>query len=82
MDTTHFANTPAHFSSNDGGMTNIVHAPSGHGLQIISPASTTITGLNSFLGTAEDVDLIDDDVDAISPDVDMRELLRRNNFLA
>jgi hypothetical protein len=82
MDTSHFGNTPAHFTTNDGGMTNIVHAPSDHGLQIISPASTTITGLNSFLETKEEENLFDfdgDDVDAISSDVDMKELLRRNN---
>lgn len=54
MDTTHFANTPARFETNDGGQTNIVHAPSGHGLQIITPASTTITGLNSFLAIKEE----------------------------
>ena len=82
MDTTHFGNTPAHFTTNDGGQTNIVHAPSNHGLQIITPASTTITGLNAFIGTAEEIDLIDgDDVDAISPDVDMAEIIS-NKFLA
>lgn len=56
MDTTHFANTPAYFTTNDGGATNIVHAPSNHGLQIISPASTTITGLNAFIETDEEVE--------------------------
>ena len=82
MDTTQFANTPAHFTTNDGGMTNIVHAPSNSGLQIISPATTTITGLNSFIGTGEEEYLFDgDDVDAIASDVDMKDLLERNNFL-
>jgi hypothetical protein len=54
MDNSHFANTPAYFTTNDGGLTNIVHAPSGSGLQIISPASTTITGINSFIETNEE----------------------------
>ena len=54
MDTTHFANTPAYFTTNDGGLTNIAHAPSGSGLQIISPASTTITGMGAFIETEED----------------------------
>lgn len=76
---THQFNTPAYFTTNDGGMTNIVHAPSNSGLQIISPAATTITGMNSFLGTEELDYLINgDDIDAISPDIDMKELLRRN----
>ena len=59
MDTTQFANTPAHFTTNDGGMTNIVHAPSNSGLQIISPATTTITGLNSFIETREEEYLLE-----------------------
>jgi hypothetical protein len=58
MDNSHFANTPAYFKTNDGGLTNIVHAPSGSGLQIISPASTTITGMNSFIETNEDENLL------------------------
>jgi hypothetical protein len=60
MDTTQFSNTPAHFTTNDGGMTNIVHAPSNSGLQIISPATTTITGLNSFIENEEEENLSDE----------------------
>jgi hypothetical protein len=83
MDTSHFANTPAYFTTNDGGLTNIAHAPSGSGLQIISPASTTITGMNSFLGTSEEINLLDgDDIDAISSDIDMNDLLEKNKFIA
>jgi hypothetical protein len=51
LDSKQFMNTPAHFTTNDGGNTNIVHAPSNSGLQIISPASTTISALNSFIET-------------------------------
>ena len=62
MDTTQFANTPAHFTTNDGGQTNIVHAPSGSGLQIITPASTTITGLNAFIETNEEENLLEENI--------------------
>ena len=62
MDTQQFANTPAHFTTNDGGLTNIVHAPSNSGLQIISPATTTITGLNSFIETEEEENLFDENI--------------------
>ena len=75
MDTTHFGNTPAHFTSNEQG-TQIVHAPSNSGLQIITPASTTITGMNSFLGTSEELNLIDGE-----DDIDMMREIISNKFL-
>jgi hypothetical protein len=75
MDTSHFANTPAHFTTNEQG-TQIVHAPSNSGLQIITPASTTITGMNSFLGTSEELNLIDGE-----DDIDMMREIISNKFL-
>ena len=65
MDTSHFANTPAYFTTNDGGNTNIVHAPSNSGLQIITPASTTITGLNAFIETNSEENFIEENLSLI-----------------
>jgi hypothetical protein len=45
MDTQRYV-TPAHFTMNESGNT-VVHAPSDHGLQIISPARTTISSVNT-----------------------------------
>jgi hypothetical protein len=62
MDTSHFGNTQAYFTTNDGGMTNIVHAPSGSGLQIISPAKTTISGISSYIETENEGDLLQENI--------------------
>jgi hypothetical protein len=56
LDTTRYS-TPAHFTISETGNT-IVHAPSDSGLQIITPATTTISSSNTFL--EEDVDMLDD----------------------
>lgn len=61
MDTTTF-NTQAYFTSSEG--TNIVHAPSNSGLQVISPAKTTISSVSSqFLDMEAEDFLVSDDVD-------------------
>jgi len=62
MDNTHFANTPAYFTTNDGGATNIVHAPSDSGLQIISPATTTVTGISSYIETDKEENLLEENI--------------------
>ena len=61
LDTSSF-NTPAHFTSNDG--TNFVHAPSNSGLQIISPAKTTVTSFsNQFLDIENKNFLVSDSIE-------------------
>jgi len=62
LDTTRYT-TPAHFTMNEYGNT-VVHAPSGHGLQITSPATTTVTSSNTFLDLDDATMLADIDTDA------------------
>ena len=59
MDTQQYK-TRAQFQTHDGGLTNIVHAPSDSNMHVISPATTTITGLPSFIET-EEIDELEED---------------------
>jgi len=78
LDTSRY-NTPAKFTSQDG--TNIVHAPSNSGLQIISPARTTITSVsNQFLDLEEENFLFSDviEADLASEDFNIEKFLEKN----
>jgi hypothetical protein len=80
LDTSRYS-TPAHFTTNDG-FTNIVHAPSNHGLQIISPATTTVSSFSGgqFLDIEDENYLFpkDQDVDLASDDYDIEKFLQKN----
>lgn len=78
LDTSRY-NTPAHFTSQDG--TNIVHAPSNSGMQIISPAKTTITSVsNQFLDLEDENYLFSDvnEADLANEDFDIEKFLEKS----
>jgi len=72
-------NTPAQFTSQDG--TNIIHAPSNSGLQIVSPARTTLTSVSNQFLDLEDENYLFNDIkesDLASDDFDIENFLEKN----
>lgn len=78
LDTSRY-NTPAQFVSNDG--TNIIHAPSNAGMQIISPAKTTISTMSQQFLDLEDENYLFPEVDEAelaSEDFDIEKYLEKS----